>query len=202
MRLQPIIVPGWRNSGPEHWQSQWEASLPRAVRVAQRDWEAPSRDEWVAALAAAIDAANRPALLIAHSLGCMAVCHLPLPVCEKVAGAMLVAPADVERPGAPDRLRSFAPVTMRSLPFQSVVVASSNDPYCSTGRARAFAHAWNSRFELLDDAGHINAESGYGPWPEGLRMLAALRRRACWRVPVAASRTPPLPAGSAVAGGH
>jgi len=196
MRLQPLIIPGWNNSGPSHWQSLWEACLPRAVRVQQRDWAAPDLHDWTSTLAAAIEAAPRPPLLIAHSLGCITVCHLPLRIREKVAGALLVAPADVERPGAPALLRSFCPVPMQTLPFQSVVVASTNDPYCSLARAREFAEAWGSRFEQIEDAGHINAESGYGEWPQGLKLLAALRRRAHWRIPVEPYRTPPLPASA------
>lgn len=197
MRLQPLIVPGWNNSGAGHWQSLWEACLPRAVRVQQSDWASPDLHAWTATLAAAIEAAQRPPLLIAHSLGCITTCHLPLRVREKVAGALLVAPADVERANAPARLRSFCPVPMQTLPFQSVVVASTNDPYCSLDRAREFAEAWGSRFEQLDDAGHINAESGYGEWPQGLKLLAALRRRSHWRIPVAPCRTPPLPPSQA-----
>ncbi|WP_299451513.1 alpha/beta hydrolase [uncultured Pigmentiphaga sp.] len=193
MRLQPLIVPGWNNSGPTHWQSLWEACLPRAVRVQQRDWTSPNVHEWTCALAAAIEAAPRPPLLIAHSLGCITVCHLPLRIREKVAGALLGAPADVEREGAPEALRSFCPIPMQTLPFQSVVVASTNDPYCSLERAREFAQAWGSRFEQIENGGHINADSGFGAWPHGLKLLAALRRRAHWRIPIAPCRTPPLP---------
>src|SRR5690606_28116530 len=116
MRLQPLIVPGWKGSGPIHWQSQWQARLPRATRVQQDDWEAPTRAAWVAALAAAIENAQRPPLLIAHSLGCIAVAHLPSPVRQHVAGALLVAPADVERGDCPPALRDFAPVPATPLP--------------------------------------------------------------------------------------
>lgn len=166
--------------------------MPRAIRVEQRNWEEPDPHEWVATLAATIAAASRPTLLIAHSLGCIAVSRLPAPIREKVAGALLVAPADIERPDTAPCLRSFKSIPMQSLPFQSVVVASTNDPCCSLGRAKLFAQAWGSRFEEIENAGHINAESGYGQWPEGLKILAALRRRAHWRVPIASQRTPPL----------
>src|SRR5690606_12700306 len=112
MRLQPLIVPGWKGSGPLHWQSQWQARLPRATRVQQDDWEAPTRAAWVAALGVAIESALRPPLLIAHSLGCITVAHLPLPIQQHVAGALLVAPADVERDGCPPALQDFAPVPL------------------------------------------------------------------------------------------
>jgi hypothetical protein len=42
-----VIVPGWRNSGPGHWQSLWAEQLEGAVRVQQQDWLVPHRDAWV-----------------------------------------------------------------------------------------------------------------------------------------------------------
>lgn len=193
MRLQPLIVPGWKGSGPLHWQSRWQARLPRATRVEQDDWEAPTRAAWVAALAAAIENASRPPLLIAHSLGCVTVAHLPLAIRQHIAGALLVAPADVERDGAPAVLRDFTPVPTVPLPFPSIVVASTDDPYCSPTRAQAFAKNWGSELVMVPDAGHLNDASGLGDWPEGLRLLTSLRRRACWRVPVATTRIAAMP---------
>lgn len=194
MRLQPIIVPGWKNSGPEHWQSRWASILPHAVRVEQRDWENPSPSEWISTLAAQVDQARSPVLLIAHSLGCLISASLPVPLRAKVAGALLVAPADVERLDAPACLRAFAPISRQSLPFQSVVVASDDDPYCRLERARAFAQDWGSRVVVLSGAGHINADSGLADWPQGLKIFGALRRRASWRIPTPAKRIPPVPA--------
>lgn len=193
MRLQPLIVPGWKGSGPLHWQSRWQARLPRATRVEQDDWEAPTRTAWVAALATAIENASRPPLLIAHSLGCITVAHLPMAIRQHIAGALLVAPADVERDDAPAVLRDFAPVPAVPLPFPSIVVVSTDDPYCSPARAQAFATNWGSELMMVPDAGHLNDASGLGDWPEGLRLLTSLRRRACWRVPVATTRIAAMP---------
>jgi len=195
MRLQPIIVPGWKNSGPGHWQTLWEQTLPHATRVVQPDWTDPCPAVWHGAVAAAVDAARCPALLIAHSLGCLAVASLPVPLRAKVAGALLVAPSDVERDNAPECLRAFAPVPRQFLPFQSVVVASDNDPYCALPRAEAFARDWGSRLVVVPGAGHLNADSGLQDWPEGLKLLAALRRRAAWRVNPPQPRVPAVPYG-------
>ncbi|EHK64375.1 RBBP9/YdeN family alpha/beta hydrolase [Achromobacter arsenitoxydans] len=193
MRLQPIIVPGWKNSGPDHWQSRWQALLPHACRIAQSDWQNPRPADWIARLAADVDDARSPVLLIAHSLGCLISAALPVPLRAKVAGALLVAPADIERPDAPECLRAFAPIPRQPLPFQSVVVASDDDPYCALERARTFAADWGSRVVVLPNAGHINADSGLGDWPQGLKLLGALRRRASWRIPTPAKRIPPIP---------
>jgi predicted alpha/beta hydrolase family esterase len=39
-----LILPGWQNSGPDHWQSRWEA-LYGYQRVQQHDWMRPLRGD-------------------------------------------------------------------------------------------------------------------------------------------------------------
>ena len=166
-----IIVPGWRDSGPGHWQSLWAEQLPGAVRVQQDDWITPSRSAWVASITRTILEQPTPVVIVAHSLGCIATTHLPPEAVEKIQGALLVAPADPERRGI---LADFAPVPYQPLPYRSIIVASSNDPYCPVRTAGAYARAWGSEFVRLQKAGHINIESGYGAWPLGLALLQSL----------------------------
>ncbi|MDO9196374.1 alpha/beta hydrolase [Rhodoferax sp.] len=166
-----IIVPGWRDSGPGHWQSLWAQALPGAVRVQQDDWIAPSRSAWVASIARTILAQPEPVVVVAHSLGCIATTHLPPEAARHIHGALLVAPADPERRGV---LADFAPVPYQALPYHSLIVASSNDPYCPVRTAGAYARAWGSEFVRLQNAGHINIESGFGAWPLGLALLQSL----------------------------
>ena len=166
-----IIIPGWRNSGPGHWQSLWEEQLPGACRVVQDDWVVPRREAWVARLGETILQHQEPVVVVAHSLGCIASVHLPPEVTAHIRGALLVAPADPERRGA---LADFAPVPYQPLPYRSVLVASANDPYCPVRTAGAYARAWGSEFVRLPQAGHINADSGLGTWPLGLALLQSL----------------------------
>ena len=50
MKASPVLLlPGWLNSGPEHWQSRWEA-LHGHRRVEQDDWLWPRRGDWMARL--------------------------------------------------------------------------------------------------------------------------------------------------------
>ena len=172
MKCDILIVSGLWNSGPEHWQTHWERKYSKWQRVAHRDWQNPNRDEWVAELDAAIAAcAGRP-ILVAHSLGCIAVAQwAALASHLNIAGAFLVAPSDVEAPSYPVDPNAFAPVPMAALPFPSMVVASTDDPFAAIERSRAFARAWGSTLVEVKDAGHITSDSGYGPWPEGEAML-------------------------------
>ena len=166
-----LIVPGWRDSGPGHWQSLWAESVVGAVRVSQDNWISPTRQAWVGRIAETILAQDGPVVLAAHSLGCIASTHLPPDAVARIQGALLVAPADPER-RAP--LVDFAPVPSQILPYRSVVVASSNDPYCPVRTAGAYARSWGSEFVRLQNAGHINIDSGFGAWPLGLALLQSL----------------------------
>jgi predicted alpha/beta hydrolase family esterase len=181
MSSQPsiVIVPGWRNSGPGHWQSLWAEALPGAVRVVQsdEDWQRPKCHAWVQAVSRTILAQPGPVVLVAHSLGCIAVTHLPSDVARRVHGALLVAPADPERRGV---LSDFAPVPYQPLPYRSIVVASTNDPYCPVRTAGAYARSWGSELVRLQNAGHINVESGFGEWPLGLALLQSLTASLSW----------------------
>ncbi|MBW3572432.1 MAG: alpha/beta hydrolase [Gemmatimonadetes bacterium] len=171
-----LTVPGWTGSGPGHWQTLWERAEPRRVRrVEQRDWDAPRLDDWIRALDAAIAAEPASVVLAAHSLGCIAVAHWAANSTRAIAGALLVAPADVERPDAPGAIRGFAPVPLRPLPFRSVLVASSDDEYLAMDRAAHFARCWGSELVPIGAAGHVNTAAGFGRWPEGERLLRALR---------------------------
>lgn len=171
-----LMVPGLGGSGPEHWQSWIERQNPGVRRVVQADWDRPDRDVWIAALESAVAAAPAPVVLVAHSLACTLVAHwAQTGSVERVAAAMLVAPADVEREdGMPAEVRVFAPVPTDPLPFPAVVLASRNDPYCAVGRACGFAALWGADFIDVGDLGHINVASGHGPWPEGERLLKDL----------------------------
>ncbi|WP_237153564.1 RBBP9/YdeN family alpha/beta hydrolase [Oryzibacter oryziterrae] len=172
-----LIIPGWQNSGPNHWQSRWEAKLPTARRVEQRDWDRPDKDAWVSAIGLAVNAATRPVILVAHSLGVAAVIHAAPYIGRSVRGAFLVGLPDVDRDDMPGEVTGFAGLSTDPLPFPSMLVASRTDPYCAFDRAGDFAAAWGSDFIDAGDSGHLNSESGHGPWPEGLTRFATLLKR-------------------------
>ncbi len=93
---------------------------------------------------------------------------------HRVQGALLVAPADVERAEMQHMLHSWSPIVRERLPFASVVAASRNDPFCSFMRASSLAHAWGSRFVDCGMRAHLNAEAHLGDWPEGFALLQDL----------------------------
>lgn len=173
-----LIIPGHGNSGPEHWQSRWQSKLATARRVEQGSWHDPVREDWVQSITDAINGAEKPVVLVAHSLGVGAVIHA-LPECQdKVAGAFFVAPPNLQYPGIkPRQMKTFGPYPRAPLPFPSITVASQNDPFGSYEHAGDIANAWGSLLVDAGNSGHINVESGHGPWPEGTMVFAQFLSR-------------------------
>lgn len=185
--LRVLLLPGWLDSGPTHWQSRWE-TLYGDTRVQQDDWHWPKRGDWMSRLEEVLLADARPAVLVAHSLGCHLVAgwaahsrHR-----ERVLAAMLVAPPDLARDALPPQLAPWRPVVRQRLPFASMAVVSHDDPYSAPQQAAQLAADWGSELVSLGERGHVNGDSGLGDWPEGRAMLAGLMARV-QRVPASRS---------------
>lgn len=169
-----LIIPGYTNSGANHWQTRWQQKLSTARRVEQAEWSKPVRQDWVANVVRAIEEAEKPVVLIAHSLGIPTAIHAVREAGKPIAGAFLVAPPDVANPKIrPKHLMTFGPYPRDTLAFPSMTIASRNDPFCAFEVAEDIAAAWGSQFIDAGEAGHINEESGHGPWPEGTMTFAS-----------------------------
>ena len=164
-----LIVPGLRNSGPTHWQSWFETQLPATRRVEQADWERTCLSDWAARVRDEMDAIGDAVWIVAHSFGCLASVTAAFERADRILGALLVAPADPHRFGEPTALLEEA------LPFPSLVVSSSNDPWVKASAAEYWAGQWGSDYLNIGDAGHINVDSGHGPWPDGLLLFKRLQ---------------------------
>lgn len=165
-----LIIPGLKSSGPTHWQTWLEQRRAGSRRVTQANWNDPHLPDWTSRVRREISRAPGRVVLVAHSFGALAAVQAGCDHASRVSGALLVAPADPEYFGVEDYL------PRHTLGFPTIVVASSNDPWISVARAAQLASAWGAEFVDLGDAGHVNAESGFGPWPEALTLLERLRR--------------------------
>jgi uncharacterized protein len=169
-----LFLPGFGNSGPGHWQSLWERRLPLARRVDLGDWNRPSRDQWTSRLDAAITSCREAPVLVAHSLGVIAVVCWAALYDAPVRAALLVAAPDMTRTDLPSEVLAFGTPPAVRLRFDAVLASSSNDPYCELAQSRSLSEAWGARFVDLGPVGHVNPDSGHGPWPEGERLLAEM----------------------------
>jgi uncharacterized protein len=173
-----FIIPGLGNSGPDHWQTHFEKSLANCTRIQQVEWDEPDCINWINTINKQLENEKlTEVVLIAHSLGCATVAHWANNFQQKIKGALLVAPSDLEAPAYTFNATGFSPFPLQTLPFKSIVVARTNDPWVSLARATQFANAWGSELMNIGDAEHINAAAGFGVWPAGLAILKQLDGR-------------------------
>ncbi|MDR3023497.1 alpha/beta hydrolase [Chryseobacterium sp.] len=174
-RSKILILPGLWNSGEKHWQTMWERSNPEFTRVIQQDWENPECRDWVEALdKKVVESGIENVILVGHSLACPTIAFWAHKYNRKIKGALLVAPVDTEADTFPSEPKGFSPIPMNKLPFRSIIVASSNDPYATLERSKLFAKNWGSEFINIGEAGHISSASGLGSWNYGLEILKKL----------------------------
>lgn len=178
-----LIVPGFHGSGAEHWQTWMESQRPDYRRVGGIDWESPVLSRWAKAVENEIARSTGPVWLVAHSFGCLATVTAASRLASRVAGVMLVAPADPDRfspfgtRDPSDRTEGLATrLPSRPLQFPSLVVASTNDPWMPIAKLLPWTTRWGSPVITIGKAGHINVESGFGPWPQGLDLLRTLQQ--------------------------
>jgi len=173
-----LIHPGLFGGTPENWYNRWAAGIGTAQTIEQ-DFANPDLGIWKANVLAAVHLAERPVVLVGHSAGALTLVHAARHLAGgRVRAAFLVAPPDFEGdaaglPGA----ENFLPVPRDPLPFPSILVASRDDPYCEMEVAEDWGNAWGSLFIDAGHSGHLNDESGHGPWPEGLMVFARMMSR-------------------------
>jgi predicted alpha/beta hydrolase family esterase len=171
--VQLLTVPGIDGSGPDHWQSRWE-QLPerRCHRFAPSSWAEPEARDWVAAIERGVAESGPDTVVVAHSLGCLAAAQVAA-TGAGIRGVVLVSPPDIGGPAFPRAARGFEELEPVPLRVPGLVIASSDDPYCSPAAGVALASAWEVRRLEVGAVGHINEASGLGAWVPGWQLVQA-----------------------------
>ena len=176
-----LFVPGLRDRVAEHWQTLLAAKIPGSVTVEPLVENRLSRAARVEALDRTLQAIDNEVILVAHSAGVLMTVFWAQNPTRAIRGALLVTPADIERPlpaGYPafDELaeNGWMPVPRDPLPFPSLVVASRNDPLAERSRVEALAFDWGANVHDAGEVGHLNPAAGFGPWPPAYGLVSGL----------------------------
>ena len=166
-----ITLSGYSGSGPDHWLSLWEASHPDIRKFIPDSWDSPDLANWIETLEMNVKGCPESPVIIAHSLSCLLVAHWAKHSQQKIAGAFLVAAPDPDGTQFPQQAASFKKVPNSPLPFPSLLIASSNDPYGTLDYQRQRADQWQAELVELGPVGHINDQSDLRDWPHGQALL-------------------------------
>ncbi len=190
MENHVLLLPGYGNSGPDHWQSHWENAYGGFHRVQQKDWNNPRLADWLQAIDEAVEASVSPVILVAHSLACLAVAHwgqaesskdrtpeteMRKELLSRVHAALLVAPPNPDTEVFPESAADFGPVPQGPLGFAATLVYSENDPYAEVMFSLQCARHWHCESYFAGPLGHINSASQLGLWPQGYALLNKLK---------------------------
>jgi predicted alpha/beta hydrolase family esterase len=174
-----VFVPGLREHVPDHWQTLLQARIDNSVCVPRLGKGVLSCVAWIEAIDKTIASGSGPVVLVGHSAGVIMIAHWARVYRRPVRGALLATPPDLDRElpaGYPTKQalaeNGWMPIPRDSLPFESVVVASANDPLCTFSQAAELAMSWDSRLESAGAVGHLNPASGFGEWPQAAGLLA------------------------------
>lgn len=169
MSQRVLILHGWGGSDYPHWQSWLAGEIARDYGTVSfpllDNPHFPTKNRWMRQVKELLET-FKPDTVICHSLANTLWFHL----CHEAAitpvkRLLLVAPPrlDLEL----DTIRTFFPVTPPKKLFadEVMMVTSDNDPYMTPDEAASLQQALGIEMKVLNDAGHINADSAYGEWP-------------------------------------
>jgi predicted alpha/beta hydrolase family esterase len=171
-----VNIPGLHNSKKDHWQTYFELQQPsQFIRIEQENWDEPDCETWINKIEKDLEGLHHSRLiLIGHSIGCMAIVKWFEKFGHTIKGALFVAPTDAEKENFPSYISGFSPIPRQSLPFPSILVASTNDHVTSLKQAQEFALNWGSVLHTIENAGHLEPKSGFGEWPAGFKLVEKL----------------------------
>lgn len=179
--MHTIIVPGVGGSDYNHWQSWLQRQLMSCSRVQQSDWNKPVLNQWIENFVDEVNQINTSVQIVAHSFGCLttvAALHHHPELAKKIKKLILVAPANPSRFGengfARDSIHNYADFFhAMKITIPTAMIISENDPWLDFSDANSLAQAWKIKPINLGQVGHINIESGFGPFPEIYDYLIA-----------------------------
>ena len=168
MNRKVLILHGWGGSDFPHWQSWLAGEIAKDYGKVSflkfSDFDFPSFDIWRNELKKELQE-FKPDIVVCHSLANTLWFHL----CnegslDEVEKLYIIAPPSLKC--NIDELKSFFPLDMPTNPHakETTMVVSTDDPYITINEAQELKKSLKAKINILQNAGHINADSGFGKW--------------------------------------
>ncbi len=161
-----LLVHGWGGSDFPHWQSWLASEIAKDYGSVSflklSDFEFPVLKNWKEELKKELSD-FKPDIVICHSLANTLWFHLCEEI-EEVEKLYLIAPPSFNC--KIQEIKSFFPIDLptKTKAKQSILISSTNDPYMTIEEAKELQKSLGIKMIVLENAGHINTESGHGEW--------------------------------------
>ena len=162
-----LILHGWGGSDAPHWQAELAAEIAKNYGTVSfpllDNCHFPSENRWVKQVKVLLEE-FKPDTIVCHSLANTLwfwLCKEELPQVKRL---FMVSPPSLTTKEA--TIKTFFPCEMPEELYAKEIqmIVSDNDPYIEVAEAETMAKHYDIPLTIIKNAGHINADSGYGKW--------------------------------------
>jgi len=163
-----LILHGWGGSDAPHWQAELASEIAKNYGTVSfpllDNCHFPSKNRWVKQVKQILNE-FKPHTVVCHSLAN----NLWMWLCEKedmreIERLFMVSVPSLET--KEKTIKTFFPCPLPKNIYAKEVhmIVSDDDPWVKVDEAKKLASHYNATFTAIQNAGHINADSGYGKW--------------------------------------
>jgi len=166
-----LILHGWGGSDTPHWQAELAGAVAKSYGTVSfpllDNCHFPSKNRWVRQLKEILKD-FKPDTVVCHSLANTLwfwLCNeADREALSQIKRLFLVSPPSLTT--EVDTIKTFFPCSLpNDLHAKEVqMIVSDNDPYIKVKEAQMMADHYDIPLSIINNAGHINADSGYGKW--------------------------------------
>jgi predicted alpha/beta hydrolase family esterase len=162
-----LILHGWGGSDAPHWQAELASEIAKNYGTVSfpllDNCHFPSKNRWVKQVKALLQE-FKPDTVVCHSLANTLwfwLCQEEIPAVKRL---FMVSPPSLTT--TESTIKTFFPCEMPQNLYAKEVqmIVSDTDPWVNGEEAKELASQYDIPLTIIKDAGHINADSGYGKW--------------------------------------
>ena len=163
-----LILHGWGGSDTPHWQAILATEIAQNYGTVSfpllDNCHFPTKNKWIKQVKQILIDFN-PNIVVCHSLAN----NLWMWLCEEDGMVEVERLFMVSVPSLQTQektIKTFFPCPLPQNIYAKEVhmLVSDNDPWIKVEEAKELAIHFNSKLTILNNAGHINTDSGYGKW--------------------------------------
>jgi predicted alpha/beta hydrolase family esterase len=162
-----LILHGWGGSDHPHWQSELASEIAKNYGTVSfpllDNCHFPSKNRWIKQVKKILEE-FQPDTVVCHSLANSLWFWLCEENIKSVERLFMVSPPSLNT--TEKTIKTFFPCPMpKNICANEVyLLVSDNDPWIKLDEAENMAKSIAASYQVIQNAGHINADSNYGKW--------------------------------------